>query len=254
MRQVLEGSRRNPEAFETLGNILVHLGRLHEAAINYERIRDWKADQRAVYRKRLADAATRIAVSDAPVERQIRQAQRETNPAKAEALLQQALSLDPENTRALRSLLRCQFARRESVAALGTARQLIALSPEDGAAHTLFVVLALEALRERPLSEDDHRALVTHLKAAEDDPSVTPMLLYARGLLSLKSGQAQSAVQDLEQAARLDPNALAVYPRLAEAKSRAGDAEGAKWAMAEFERRQREREEPVRLSRDSASR
>jgi tetratricopeptide (TPR) repeat protein len=241
IRQALRGAQQSPDAFETLGDILVHLGRLHEAAIQYDRIRDWRAEKRPLYRKRLAEAAARLASSSAPAERLLRQAQRETDPAATETLLQQALALEPENTRCLRMLLRLQFARQQSEAALATAQRLIAISPEDGVAHTLLVVLWLERQGDRSLSAEEVQALETHLKAAEPDLSVTPTILYGRGILALKRGQTEAAIRDLERAARLDPNALAVYPKLAEAKTKAGDAEGAKQALAEFERHRRAR-------------
>jgi tetratricopeptide (TPR) repeat protein len=235
-RAVAQGPM-NPEALETLGDVFVNLGRLHEAGVCYDRLGDWRKERRPLYQKRIQEAAARIAASDAPVERLLRQAQREEDPAKQEALLQQALALDPNHTRCLRTLLRLQFVRQERDAALQTARRLVALSPEDGMGSALLAVLLLEGKGDKPLSADEQREIEGHIQATVPDLSARPMALYADGLLALRTGQPKRAVQDLEQAARLDPSGVAVYRRLAEARTALGDTVGAQQANAEFERR-----------------
>ena len=68
------------------------------------------------------------------------------------------------------------------------------------------------------------------------------------------AGKVKESLPDFDMAARLDPNALAVYRRLAEARTQAGDTAGAQRALAEFERRRREREVQARLAQEPASR
>jgi len=240
-RQAAAGGRSNADVYETLGDILVHLGRLYEGAVNYERIRDWRADRRELYKQRIAQAADRINHSDAPAERLLRQSRNESAPDRAEDLLRQALQYEPENTRCLRELLNLQFSRGRGDAALVTARRLSGLAPEDGTANSLLVILTLQSLGNTPLPEETGRALDRALRAAADDPSVVPTFLYARALLALKRGQAAGAVPDLEQAIRLDPSSPAAYRKLADARTLLGDKIGAQKALAQFEQRQKER-------------
>ncbi len=234
-RQVTSANSQNPEALEALGDILVHLGRLHEAAIDYERIRDWKSEKRPLYRQKITEAAARLAASNAPAERLLRRAEAEHDPQKAEVLLQQALAADPDNTRCLRALLVRQFAGRQAEAAISTATTLMRLSPEDGTAHTLLVIGFLQQVGDRPLSADEDRALTAHLQSAANDFSVAPAFFYARGLLALKHGQAHEAAGFLETAARLNPNMADVYAKLAAARRAAGDATGAKQALVQLQ-------------------
>ncbi len=237
-RQALQEAPQNPEAFETCADILLNLGRLHEAEVNFERIRDWRTGRRALYQQKLAQAAARLAADNAPAERLLRQAAREPDPGRAEQSLQQALALDPENTRCLHALLRLQFAREENEAALETAHRLAALSPEDGLAPALMVILLLERQGTQPRPEAAYRTLDSYLHAAEIDSSATPTRLYARGLLDLKRGRAPAAVRDLEQAARLSPDSIAIYRQLAAARMLVGDSKGAQQALAAAQARE----------------
>jgi tetratricopeptide (TPR) repeat protein len=234
--------RLNPAAQETLANVLLHLGRLHEAAIRYEQIRDWKADRLAAFKRQLADATIRLSRSQEPAEQLMRAAQTDPDRAHAETLLDQALHIEPTNTRCLRSLLKLQFARQELSQVTQTANQLAALSPEDGVAHTYYVSARLILLGDGPLAESDYQDLNRHLQAAMIDPTVVPTVYYDRGVIEMKRGQADAAIKDLERARDLDPNAIATYHRLAEAKQLVGDTAGAQQAMAEFERRRKEQD------------
>jgi tetratricopeptide (TPR) repeat protein len=236
-RRAVAQSPMNPEAMETLADTFLNLGRLHEAGVCYDRLSDWRKERRPLYQERIQKAAARIAASDAPVERLMRQALREADPSRQESLLRQALALEPDHTRSLRGLLRLQFVRQERDAAMDSARKLIALSPEDGLGHALLAVLLLERSADRPLSADEQQEIDGHIQATVPDLSARPMALYADGLLALKTGRPKRAVESLELAARLDPNGVAVYRRLAEARSALGDSVGAQKAQSEFERR-----------------
>ena len=222
---------------ETLGDILLNLGRPHEAAINFERIRDWKAAKRPEYARRIKEVAARLAKSDAPAERLLRQALQESDPTKSALLLNKALVVEPENTRCLRALLRIQFAQQKREAATATAQRLAAISPEDGLSHALLAILALEPANGQTPSTQDLQFAETHLKASEYDSSAAPTIYYGFGLLALRRGKTEEAIKALDHAAHLDPNALGVYRKLAEAREKAGDPAGAKQALSEFERR-----------------
>ena len=237
IRRITQRGSNNVEAIETKADILLHLGRVHEAAIHYELLRDSQADRKARYRQSIADASARLANSAAPAELLLRQAQAEPDPRKAEPILLKARELDPENTRILRLLLRVQWGQGEREAAQDTARRLSAISPEDGLSQTLLSVLLLEAAPTGSLDEGLRQEVETRLANAENDPSTLPALFYAYGLLFLKEGKVKEAVHDLAQSVRLAPDSPAAYQKLAEAKQMAGDPAGARQALADFQAR-----------------
>jgi tetratricopeptide (TPR) repeat protein len=230
----------NPNAQEALANILLHLGRLHEAAIHFEQIRDWKAAHIAQYRSELAAAKLAIAHSTAPAERLLRTAESESNLATSESLLARAVELEPENTRCLRALMKVQYARRETEQAIATAGRLCSLSPEDGVAQTCYVAARLDQLGGGALSESDYQDLQRHLKAAELDPSVIPTVVYDHGVLALKHGDVADAIHDLQRARALTPNAPEIYVHLADAQEQAGDHVASRNTLAQLERKRRE--------------
>lgn len=249
LRQATAGPGNSPEAFEALGDTLAHLGRVHEAAVDYDRLRDWRPERRKLYQQRLRDAAARVAAGTSPVEQILRCALQTSDPDAAMALLNEARAQEPGNTRCLHALLRLQFARGKRDAAADTARALCALAPEDGLAHALLVIIQLDATKGQNVTDTDARPLEQHLQAARADSSAAPTMLYAAGLLALRRGRAQEAVRSLEQALRLDPNGIGVYPALAEARALAGDPAGARLATAEFDRRRAEMERVQQLAR-----
>ena len=218
VRRVTQQTTRNVEATEALADILLYLGRIHEAAINYELLRDARADKKEAYKRSLAAMAARLARSDAPAERLLRQAEAQQDPRLSENPLQQALKLDPNNTRCLRQLLRAQVALGKTADAVATARRLSAISPEDGLSQTLYSILVLQNVAANPLPDDLRQEIEQRLHAAENDPSVLPTLFYAHGLLFLKEGKTKEAEHDLAEAVRLDPASVAVYHKLAETR------------------------------------
>ena len=249
VRRITQETHNNVEATETLADILLHMGRLHEAAINYDLLRDSRIDQKSRYQKEIVAAAARLAVSTAPSEVLFRQAQTATDPRISEQTLLKALELDPENTRFLRQLLLVQFSLSEKdvsekAAAEKTARKLSAISPEDGLSQILSSVLLLEAAPAGTLDASLREELETRLLNAERDPTTLPPLYYAYGLLYLKEGKAQEAVKELTESIRLAPDSPAAYRRLAEAKQMAGDTNGARQTRAEYDRRVKRRQAP----------
>ena len=236
VRRITQETHSSVEATELLADILLHLGRIHEAAINYDMLREAKADQKAHYRQNIAAAVAKMANSNSPSERVLQQIQTDSDPRQSEQRLQKILEQEPENTRLLRPLLRLQFGLGEKEAAADTARKLSAISPEDGLSQTLLSVLMLEGAPPGPLNADLIQEIESRLRNAENDPSILPTLFYAHGLLFLREGKAQEAIHDLAQSLRLAPESPAAYRRLAEAKQMAGDLTGAKQALAAFEK------------------
>jgi tetratricopeptide (TPR) repeat protein len=235
-RRVRAITQSNPEAFEVLGDILVSLGRTHEAAINYVQIRDWHKERIPEYQRKIAEANARVNASKSPTEIALRQAMRAQDPATKEQYLKDALVADPENTRALRELLKLQFGAAHLEDATDTAKRLMDVSPEDGLAHTLYCLLYLQKQPEKPLSEAEVQAANQHLQIADADSSVAGTVYYARGVLALRQGNPRQAIEHLEKAQKVDPNAIAVYARLVDARRAVGDTAGAQKAQAQFDR------------------
>ncbi len=244
VRRITQETHNNVEATETLADILLHMGRLHEAAINYDLLKDSRIDQRSRYQKDIMAAAARLAVSAAPAEVLFRQALAAKDPHISEQTLLKALEMDPENTRFLRQLLLVQFGLGEKNSAEKTARKLSAISPEDGLSQILLSVLLLESAPSGSLNEDLRQELEGRLLNAERDPSTLPPLYYAYGLLYLKEGKAQEAVKELTESIRLAPDSPAAYRRLAEAKQLAGDISGARQAQTEYDKRVKRKQAP----------
>jgi tetratricopeptide (TPR) repeat protein len=226
----------NPEAHEALGMALVHMGRLHEAAIQFEQIKDWHPEHAARYQREILEAARRIAQSQAPAEQLLRAAQSEPDRRKAETMLQQAMQIEPDNTRVLRALVHTQFALGEMQQTAATALNLASLSPEDGVGHTYYVAARLALLGSASLTASEERDLIAHLQAATRDTTVASIFYYDQGLIALKRGQVKEALVDLETTRRMDPTARPVYRALAEARSLSGDRAGAAQALAELDR------------------
>lgn len=227
----------NPEGYEVLGDTLVSLGRLHEAALSYNQIRDWHKERMPIYQQKIAARAAQLAQSRDPAEVALREAEIAPDAATTERLLNAALTADRDNTRALRGLLRLQVGQGRGKEANETAKRLIALAPEDGLGHALFALLFLQETKSRSLTEAEAEAVGRHLHIAEADSSVAGTVSYTQGLLALRLGKHQQAVESLDRAQKLDPDAVAVYPPLAEARKAMGDLSGAERALNEFRRR-----------------
>ena len=197
-RRVRKATSMNPEAYAVLGDVLVNLGRLHEAAINYDQIRDWRAANLPEYQKKIMDAAARLNASATPTEAAYRQARRAASPSEAEKFLRESLAADPENARALRDLLRLHFDAGRREEAEVTAKRLMDLSPEDGLAHVLFCLLYLQKIGGRALTEAELEAINQHLQIANADASVASSVQYARNLLPHRSAKPKQTAENLE--------------------------------------------------------
>ena len=230
VRQALGVTQQSPDSLEVCGTILAHLGRLKEAEADFERIRDWRPDDRAKYVSLLNIEAQRIERSRRPEEILIREAANSPIAARAAALLERAALIDPTNTRCLRALLRLKFALNDPTA-LPLAERLTAISPEDGFAHSLAVILSLQR-NQGTLAPGARGDLQAHLSAASLDAGSLPTYLYAKGLFDLREGDARGAVRSLRRAASLEPESPAVYVALSSALHLAGDEKGSRQFLA----------------------
>ena len=203
IRKALQKATSSPDAIEALAEVYVGLGRLHEAAVRYESIRDWKAGKQAVWARRIQERAAQLAVDPSPAEAEFRKALRTPDPSKADVALEKVLSLDPEHTRALRLRMQLRFGQGDASGAQVAAERLLSLSPEDGTAGAILAVLRLQ--KEEPLNEGEKERLEALLGGAESDATALATAAYARGLLALKLGRSAEAVVALKRAARLDP-------------------------------------------------
>lgn len=218
IRTVTQSSDYNPEAFETLGDILLSLGRIHEAAVQYERIHDWKLKKQDTYRQQIEAQVQKVAAH--PLEQMLQEAKaarRQKDIVKAEAIANKVLEADPEYTRALRFLLETYFALRIKKpeyhpAAIETGRKLVTLSPEDGVAQALYAVLLMEG--EDPSPEEATK----HLLLAYPDPAASAPLSYGRGLLALHEGKTDAAQKEFRQTWAYDTHADSLYPKVKEVK------------------------------------
>lgn len=234
--------KRNPEAEETLADILLGLGRLHEAAVHYELIRDIRRERYPDYKRRLSAAAERIAGSNRPAEKMLRSAMSEQDTEKAIAGLNAALQLEPENTRCLRALLQLRMARKEFEEAAATAAQLTHISPEDGVAHTLYVAARLARLGDGQIIEEMFQDFDRRLQAAAQDPAALTTLCFDRGVISCKRGQWQQAIDNLKLADRLAPRSMATLLWLERALRQSGDQAGAQAVQVRLNSIKREQE------------
>ncbi len=246
-RRAVQVSGANPAAHEALGNALLGVGQGRQAAVAYSKAAGWWPEKLAGYKKKLATFYDEQNKKSSPAEEAYRQARaleaqqfgpkRITPPV--EKLAQQAVALEPANPRYLSYLLQLQMARQRSAEAEKTARQLLAVAPEDGRAHAMLALL-LVAKASTPV---EYAEVESHLKAAEYDATTAPTRAYVRGEAALRQGEGKAAVAALREAAQRDPNADIIYYKLMLAEKRVGNAKEAAKAQAEFERRQKEKTE-----------
>jgi tetratricopeptide (TPR) repeat protein len=257
-QRAVQVSSANPAAHEALGNAFLGLGQVHLAGESYNKTAGWWPQRVPVMRKRLERYYAERAKTPPPAELAYREARKREMQAvgprrftpEVEALAQRAVDLEPANPNYVWYLLRAQMAQRKNDAAIVTAQRLIALTPEDARAHAMTAVLLLEkAARPEELARVEQ-----HLKAAEAEPGVAATRHYALGLLALRKKQPQTAVKELREAARLDPDADVTYYKLASAEQMAGNQKAADLAMAEFRRRRTEKETQANALGDIAQR
>lgn len=236
-RQAKASAPLNPAASESLGDVLLNLDRVHEAAVLYDEAAQYSPDRASTYRRKIAEYLARRRRNPSPAEkfyqRALARMRASGRPDDAVlALVRQAVAQEPENTGYLRCLLQLQIRRRARAQALQTADRLLALSPEDGIAHALAALLLLDEAH----NELDFARIEDHLRLAEPDSAAQATSAYAGGLLAVRRGQTQVAVRELRQAAQLDPNSSQVWLQLARIERQAGHNMEASAAQQAYQR------------------
>jgi tetratricopeptide (TPR) repeat protein len=245
-QRAVQVSKANPAAHEALGNALLGLGQVHLAGEQYNKTAGWWPHRTPVMRKRLERYYVERAKNPPPAELAYREARKRemqtVGPRRftpeVEALAKRAVDLEPANPNYAWYLLRAQMAQRKNDEAIVTAQRLLALVPKDARAHALTAVLLLD----KAVRPDELAKVEEHIKAAEAEQGVAATRHYAQGLLALRRQQPQVAVKELREAVRLDPAADVTYFKLASAEQMAGNPKAAARAMAEFRRRQGEKQ------------
>ena len=244
-QRAIKVSRASPMAHEALGNALLALNNVREAAASYDKTATWLPGRFPVLQEKLrrhfAQRARVAAEAENAFRAAVRQERTQVGPQRVtsnvERLARRAVTLQPNEARYWRYLLQVQMALRKNDAAIQTANRLLALAPNDAQAHVLLALL----LVDRASDPADLGVVEQHLKIAETDPNLEPAWRYGRGLLALKRRQAAEAVRELSASARLDPSADVTYYKLAAAQDLAGNAPEARRALGIFRRRQNEK-------------
>ncbi len=241
-RRAVSLSPANPGAHEALGNALLGLGHADLAGQEYNKTASWWPKEAPLMRKKLQRFQTERAARPPDSELAYREARRlehqnfgpKRMTPNVEAYALKAVSLEPSNPNYLWYLFSIQMAQRENDAAISTAQHLLRLMPKDARTHAMLALLLVDkASRPQEFSEVE-----THLKAAEADPASGATRHYVLGLLALRRQQGSVAVQELRNAARLDPKADVTFYKLAQAEQMAGNTQGATMAMHAYRKRE----------------
>ena len=242
-------SHASPAAHEALGNALLGVGKAREAAASYDTACVYWPEKFPVYKKRLAAYYEKVRQEKArapltPAEQAYQKSRAiigtQVGPLlvtpEAEALAREAVSLEPKNPVYLRYLLQMQF-KVKKIEAIETAKRLLAVAPNDGLTHALLAVLQIDrANTPEALSEARQ-----HLVAAESDPSADATRHYGLGILALHQRDGATAVRELKQAQKLDPNAEMTGYKLFFAYQMVGNKADAARALAESQKRRKVR-------------
>ncbi|HZT43902.1 MAG TPA: tetratricopeptide repeat protein [Chthonomonadaceae bacterium] len=230
-------------AREMLGDALLAAGQPRAAMAEYQVVANTEPDRAGTLRLRLAGYLAHHPVELSPAEKAYREARRieatSIGPKhitpQVEQLAQQAVTLEPTNATYLSYLLHLQVARRYNDRAMETARRLIALSPSDANAHVLLGILMLD----RAASKEALDAAEAQLRTVPPPtPAIAAEQHFGLGLLALQRRQAQTAVEELKAAQRLDPTADVTYYKLALAENMLGDTRAGAVYMAQYQSRQ----------------
>jgi tetratricopeptide (TPR) repeat protein len=252
-RRAAAFSQNSPGAYEAWGNALLAVGQTHEAAVKFAKAAGWWPEKMPLYRQKIAECLQQRKQHPSEAEKLYVQAialRRASlgaafNADREQTLLERAVALEPGNTDYRRALLRLLVRRHEPVEAEQAARELLALSPEDGLGHAMLAIVLLQ----RSDSSRDLSEVETHLNLAErvgtEESAVLPTIHYGQGVLALRRHQIQEAVRLLRLAAAEDPSAEATYFQLAEAERLAGNVAEATKVRAELSARQERKQEEL---------
>lgn len=248
----------SPEAHEALGNALLGCGQPREAAASYDLAAKWSPDKLPIYQKKLAVYLQANATKSlTPAEKAYRQSlslmQREVGPIKVTpevlSLAEKAVSLEPKHRDYVLHLLNSQFESGQKEKATQTARFLLTQFPEEGIAHAILAIVALQT----QVSSASLMEAETHLTVSEKDPKALEKTSIGKGLLFLQRKQFSKAIDEFEKALKTNPENLQIYGLLAKANRNAGNLEAAKrYANLQSQRQKQNAQEIVALGDISA--
>jgi tetratricopeptide (TPR) repeat protein len=216
-RQAVQNTARNPDAHETLGDCLLAMGRLHEAAVQFDLATHYRPEQAAAYRSRVSRAAARRAALSSPGLRLYRESvarwTAQNRPQGEERVIlelaRQAARAEPEDTAVLRHLMRAAYRWGSRDEAIEVTNRLLTLSPEDGVAHAYAALLVLQRPRAEAHAAEDQRASYAWglLALRRDRPA--DAVTFLRTAATLLEGRMPEVYRDLAAAERLTGNRVA---------------------------------------------
>lgn len=210
LSRAVESCNSDPDARRQYAEALWHRGALHEALAQLEEARG------------LVTTDPALAVRAGEVHLQIGQL------SQAQAMAEEALSLDPKFATAWALRGRVAAALGKPRAALGDYQRALGYAPDD---HEMAILVA-EAYRQLNLPQ---RALVA-LQSIGDKyaPGDQPQrVLYLEGLALVALGRYDEATSNLTQAARKDRPSAKILCALAEAQLLAGNVATAQSSVQE---------------------
>jgi tetratricopeptide (TPR) repeat protein len=242
-RQAALTAGSSAAAHETYARVLVAAGHTSEAREEFTKAANGDVRLIAEYSKMLPAMAAAQPEAISPAEAAFRSAVQMESGAigpkhitsQVEKLAQQAASLEPTSPKYLGYLLHVQVARRYTEQAIETAKKILTLAPDDVNANLLLGVMLIDrAATGEQLAEAEH-----HLRAVSqlsDADSATQH--YGLGLVALKRHDTHTAIAELKESYRLDPQADVTLFKLAQAENMAGDTHAADACNAEYQKRQ----------------
>ncbi len=254
-RRAVTFSSASPAAYEAWGNGLLAMGRAHEAATEFSKAAGWWTARLPLYRRAIADYYRQRRLHPSEAEKLYQQALAldrsrsgvSHNVDQVKLLLRRAVELEPENTDYRRAMLRVLVHRHELPEAERAARDLLALSPEDGLGNAMLAVILLEKSGSDLVLPE----VEAHLAAASEDATVHPTVLFGQGIVALRKGNGREAVRLLHRSASEDPADMTYY-QLAQAERMAGNmVEAARIIQALESRRRRNGHAIARLVQEA---
>ena len=235
---------------EVLGDALLGMGRFDPAVKEYQKACGWDPPREAALRKRLLDYVHgQDAQAQAAFQKAVRLAKTSIGPRSLTPevlrLAQQAVSIEPKNVLFLRFLMSVQIAQKRFKDAIQTGQRIVEIAPNDPSANARLGVLVLEDTQAPDLAQVEK-----YLEVSANDLEAAPTRHYGLGLLALRRHQPVLAVQELRQAAALDPSADVTYYNLSEAERMAGNPQEAVRFMTVFQKRSQEKRTESELLSD----
>lgn len=234
----------NSDAQQALGNALLELGKVNEAAEQYNKAAEWIPSRYAGYKAKILAYRRDHPAQVSPAESAYLKANQEFmgqfGPHRAtdtlEASARQAVSLEPNNSEYLRLLIDVMMLKRDRSEVLPFAKRLATLQPDD-APSQLQLALQLVERETRPEAITEAQTLLNSTANKKNlSPSTLSLWHYIAGAIALKQNKGMEAVSELKQSLAYE-KADSTYFKLAQAERLAGNAKGANEATRLFTER-----------------